>query len=68
MRTYRISKIQQELEMTGWNGFDGKYDTFYKITLVDVNNPFITNTKNIPSSQFSESEYYVGREIQMENK
>lgn len=68
MKKYRISKIQQELEMTDWNGFDGKYDTFYKITLVDVNNPFITDTKNIPSPQFSKAEYYVGREIQMENK
>jgi len=54
--------------MTDWNGFDGKYDTYYKVTLVDINNPFITNTENIPSSQFSENEYYVGREIQMENK
>lgn len=68
MKVYRISKIQQELEMTDWNGFDGKYDIYYKITLVDVNNPFITSTKNIPSSQFSKAEYYVGREIQMENK
>lgn len=68
MKKYRIAKIEQELEMTDWNGFDGKYDTYYKVTLVDINNPFITNTENIPSSQFSENEYYVGREIQMENK
>lgn len=68
MRTYLISKIEQELEMTDWNGFDDKYDTYYKVTLVDVNNPSNTCTKNIPSSQLSKTEFYVGREIKMKNK
>ncbi|OEK70178.1 hypothetical protein AST01_04415 [Staphylococcus equorum] len=67
MAKYRISKIVMDCEMTGWNGFDGEYDINYKITLLKKKDPFITETRIVPSYQFNKKEYYVGREIKIKD-
>ena len=66
---YKISKIKQEEKYRTSNGYD--YDSkvvgFY-VTVTNVTNPFDYFTQYIPTEAFSETEFALGRIIELEEE
>lgn len=62
---YRISKITEEGK---WNNIDISYIVYgYHVTITNVENPFDYFTQYVPKESFTEKEFAIGREIELED-
>ena len=67
-KEYRISKVTEKWSES-YNGIDYDYDTIgYYVTLTNVSNPFDYFSQYVPEQAFSESEFEIGRIIELEDE